>query len=131
MDPSQLPDSATSFFESIGITQELFEEAYKTLTKKTSVVLKRRPCDVWVNQYNRDLLRCWNANMDIQFVVDAYSCIVYIVLSISKSEREMGLLLQCAQKEALSDTNMDAKKALKQLGSVYFFDREVSAQESL
>ncbi len=58
------------------------------MTKKTNVVLKRKPSDVWVNQYNKDLLRCWNANMDIQFVVDAYSCIVYIISYISKAERE-------------------------------------------
>ncbi|XP_070566454.1 uncharacterized protein [Ptychodera flava] len=88
---AQLPE--VSLFTSIGLTQDLFERACSVLTKKTSVVLKRESSDVWVNQYNEDLLRCWNGNMDIQFVVDAYSCIVYIISYISKAEREMGLLL--------------------------------------
>ncbi len=124
-------DSVKSMFASIGINQEIFECAYNKMTKKTSVVLKRKPSDVWVNQYNKDLLRCWNANMDIQFVVDAYSCIVYIISYISKAEREMGLLLSNAQKEAQKQGNMDAKHALRKLGSVFLHNREVSAQESI
>ncbi|KAL6455400.1 hypothetical protein MHYP_G00361440 [Metynnis hypsauchen] len=124
-------DSVDAFFASLGINQEIFEDAYLRMTRKTSVVLKRTPCDVWVNQYNRDLLRCWNANMDIQFVVDAYSCIVYIISYISKTEREMGLLLSCAQKEASKQGNVDAKQALQKVGSVFLHNREVSAQESV
>nr|XP_021334689.1 uncharacterized protein LOC110440049 [Danio rerio]XP_021334690.1 uncharacterized protein LOC110440049 [Danio rerio] len=126
-----LYESTDAFFTSIGINQEIFEAAYNKMTKKTTVVLKRKPADVWVNQYNPDLLRCWNANMDIQFVVDAYSCIVYIISYISKAEREMGLLLANAQKEAHKQGNMDAKQALRKLGSVFLHNREVSAQESV
>ncbi|XP_056598318.1 uncharacterized protein LOC130416992 [Triplophysa dalaica] len=124
-------DSVDSMFAYLGINQEIFEAAYNKLTKKTSVLLKRKPSDVWVNQYNPDLLRCWNANMDIQFVVDAYSCVVYIISYISKAEREMGLLLANAQKEAHSQGNMDARQALRKLGSVFLHNREVSAQESI
>ncbi|XP_072565310.1 uncharacterized protein [Paramormyrops kingsleyae] len=131
LNPEANYDSVDSLFSTIGISQEIFEAAYSRITKKTTIVLKRRPCEVWVNQYNRHLLRCWNANMDIQFVVDAYSCIVYIISYISKAEREMGLLLANAQKEATQQGNLDAKEALRQLGSVFLHNREVSAQESV
>ncbi|KAL7863388.1 hypothetical protein SRHO_G00123720 [Serrasalmus rhombeus] len=46
-------------------------------------------------------------------------------------EREMGLLLSCAQKEASKQGNVDAKQALRKLGSVFLHNREVSAQESV
>ncbi|XP_076870505.1 uncharacterized protein LOC143521483 isoform X1 [Brachyhypopomus gauderio] len=124
-------ESADDLFASLGINQETFEAAYQTISKKNSVVLKRKPCDAWVNQYNRHLLNAWNANMDIQFVIDAYSCIVYIISYISKAEREMGLLLSHAQKEAAQQGNLDAKQALRKLGSVFLHNREVSAQESV
>lgn len=65
IDTSQTFASADSLFDAIGISQELFEEAYKRISKKMRVVLKRRPCDVWVNHYSRDLLLCWNTNMSI------------------------------------------------------------------
>ncbi|XP_071104737.1 uncharacterized protein [Haliotis cracherodii] len=123
-------ESVDALFTAVGISQDMFEIACAILSTKTNVVLKRKPNDVWVNQYNADLLRCWNANMDIQYVVDAYSCVVYIISYISKAEREMGLLLNQAQKEANKD-NTDAKSALKKIGAVYLHNREVSAQEAV
>ncbi|XP_029976984.1 uncharacterized protein LOC115409845 isoform X4 [Salarias fasciatus] len=124
-------DSVDALFSSMGIDQSVFEKAMQLTTKKTSVVLKRNVDDVWVNQYNKDLLRCWNANLDIQFVCDAYACVVYIISYISKAEREMGLLLKHAQNEVKTKENVDAKQALNKLGSVFLHNREVSAQESV
>lgn len=43
----------------------------------------------------------------------------------------MVLLLANAQKEAQKQGNMDAKQALKKLGSVFLHNREISAQESV
>lgn len=56
--------------------------------------------------------------MDIQYVVDANSCIVHIIPYVSKAEREMGILLEHAHKEASNDRwpKKDAKEALKKLG---------------
>lgn len=92
-------DNVDALFDSISINQWMFESAYQATTHKQSVILKRNTTDVWVNQYNQDLLRCWDANMDIQFVCDAYACVVYIIFYISKAEREMGLLLKHAENE--------------------------------
>ncbi|XP_026187397.1 uncharacterized protein LOC113145179 [Mastacembelus armatus] len=123
-------DSVQSLFASVGITQSIFEHAYKRLGGHTHIVLKREVNEVWVNQYNKHLLKCWNANMDIQFVVDALACIVYIVSYISKAEREIGLLLGNAHKEA-SKGNASAQEAMKKIGSVYLHNRDVSAQEAV
>ncbi len=50
--------------------------------------------------------------MDIQFIVDAYSRVVYIISYAFKSERKMGLLLDQAQKEAMNG-NLHAKESVK------------------
>ena len=94
-------------------------------------MLKRQISEVWINHYSKPLLKCWNANMDIQYVVDAYACVVYIISYISKAEREMGLLLGNAHKEASKEGNLSAKEALKKLGSVYLHHRDVCAQEAV
>nr|XP_055075157.1 uncharacterized protein LOC129454640 [Misgurnus anguillicaudatus] len=122
--------STDAFFQSIGIDQAVFEKAYKKCSKKKSVVLKRNPKDVWVNQYNKHLIRAWQGNMDIQYVTDAYSVVVYIISYITKAEQEMGLLLQRAQNEAMNG-NVEARSALKMLGSIYLHNREISAQEAV
>ncbi|KAK6168643.1 hypothetical protein SNE40_019835 [Patella caerulea] len=121
--------SIDELYNDLGMTQELFQKACEVLSKKNNVILKRNPKDVWINPYNPNLLRAWDANMDIQYVFDAYSCIVYIVSYISKSEREMGLVLSDAQEEAKGG-NLTAKESLKKISSTYLHCREVSAQES-
>ena len=95
------------------------------------MVLKRDVNEACINQYSKSLLKCWDANMDIQYVVDAYACVVYIISYISKSEREMGLLLSNAQREASKEGNVSAKEALKNLGTVFLHNRDVSAQEAV
>ncbi|TKS65165.1 ATP-dependent DNA helicase PIF1 [Collichthys lucidus] len=113
------------------VSQGRFEAAYDRCATKTQVVLERQANAVWINRYSKPLLKCWNANIDIQFVVDAYACVVYIISYISKAEKEMGLLLQCAQREAAKEGNKDAKESLKNLGSVYLHNRDVCAQEAV
>ena len=43
----------------------------------------------------------------------------------------MGLLLQNEQREATTQDNVNAKEALKNLGSVYFHNRDVCTQEAV
>lgn len=74
-------------FQFVGINQAVFEKAYKICSKKKNVVLKQSPNDIWVNQYSQHLLRAWQGNMDIQYVTDAYSVVVYIISYINKVEQ--------------------------------------------
>ncbi|XP_062606605.1 uncharacterized protein LOC134268370 [Saccostrea cucullata] len=117
-------------FSNIHLTQDLYEIAHKILSTKTSTVLRRNPDEMWTNQYNPCLLRCWDANMDIQYVLDPFSCIVYIISYISKSEREMGMLLKQTQIEAI-EGNLSARQTMRSIGSAYLNQREVSAQEAV
>ncbi|XP_057716041.1 uncharacterized protein LOC130931338 [Corythoichthys intestinalis] len=129
-DETKMFESVEHLFQSVGVSQKGFEEAYKSCARGTQIVMKRQMKEVWINQYSKALLKCWNANMDIQFVADAYACVVYIISYISKAEREMGLLLGNAQREAAGG-NVSAKEALKNLGSVYLHNRDVCAQEAV
>ena len=57
----------------------------------------------------KDLVHVWNANHDIQYVLDPYSCVVYICDYLTKSNKGMSKLLEQAAKEA-KQGNMDLKK---------------------
>ena len=92
-------------------------------------MLRCKPSDIWINQYNPDLLKYWNANMDIQCITDAYSCVMYIISYISKAEREMGVVLENVRKET-AEGNYDAQQAMNKIGGAYFQQHEVSAQEA-
>ena len=122
--------SCKELLGNLGIDQSKYEEAHKILSTRQSVILKRDPTEVWINQYNPHLLRCWDANMDIQFVLDPFSCIVYIISYISKAEREMGMLLRQTKIEA-EEGNMNARQTMKAIGSAYLHNREVGVQEAV
>lgn len=128
----QLEEGTTTedLLDSLQLTQDIYEKAHNVVTSKQTVVLKRNPNELWINQYNPYLLKCWDANLDIQFVLDPFSCIVYVVSYISKAEREMGMLLKQTKIEA-AEGNMNAKQTMKKIGSAYLTHREVSVQEAV
>ncbi|KAK3088416.1 hypothetical protein FSP39_018892 [Pinctada imbricata] len=114
----------------IGINHSTYEQAQLIVASRQGIVLKRNPDEVWINQYNPTLLKCWDANMDIQFVLDPFSCIVYIISYISKSEREMGMILRQTKIES-EEGNLNAHQTMKAIGSAYLHHREVGVQEAV
>jgi hypothetical protein len=127
-------DNDDSDFEQIlratQITQSEFEEILADVAKRKTMYLKRRIQDQWINNYNPHLIRCWNGNMDIQYCLDPFSAVVYMLSYLTKSEREMGDLLKNAQREA-REGNMDAVSELRKLGSVYLQHREISVMNAV
>ncbi|KAI8498196.1 hypothetical protein Bbelb_241400 [Branchiostoma belcheri] len=122
--------STDDLLKEVKITTAQFCVAMNTMANRKQIMLRREPKDMWVNNYNPHLLRAWNANMDIQYVLDAYSCVKYIVSYISKAEREMGKLLKQAHKEA-REGNEDVVTEMRKVGHAYIHHREVSAQEAV
>ncbi|XP_071131126.1 reticulocyte-binding protein homolog 2a-like [Mytilus edulis] len=108
----------SEIFKKIGLTQESFETYYRFITNRNTVVLKRQSNEIYTNQYNPHLLRAWDANMDIQYILDAFSCVVYIISYISKAERELGLLLQQTKNEA-EEGNLNAQQTMQKVGTSY------------
>ena len=86
--------------------------------------------DLFFKVMGSKLQEAWDANMVLQFVVDAYACIKYIVSYISKKESEEGELLKAAQKEA-REGNADAVTELRQIGKAYLSNREISIMEAV
>ena len=116
--------------EAANISQDELEDNLATCTNRQTIYYKRRIDEQWINNYNPHLIRAWNGNMDIQYVMDPYSCVMYIVSYISKSEREMGDLLRNAQREA-SEGNDAAISQLRKLGSLCIHHREISVMGSI
>ena len=93
-----------------------------------SVILKRQPYERNVNCYSPVVLKAWQANMDIQYVINAYACVMYIASYVLKAEKGMGELLKQAAKEIQQG---HTRQQLNKLGSVFLTNREVSAQEAV
>ena len=50
------------------------------------MLLKRNPDECKINNYNSAVMFAWQANMDIQYVLNAYACVVYVASYIMKTE---------------------------------------------
>ena len=113
----------------IGMSEEEYIKCIRASLKGPKMFLKRNPSEMRVNYYNPALLKAWNANLDIQFVLDPYACATYIVTYISKSQRGISAMLDKASQEA-AEGNMDLKRQVRHIGNKFLNFVEVSAQEA-
>lgn len=63
--------------------------------------------------------------MDIQFVLDVYTCAMYIVSYISKAQKGMSQLLQQACEEAKKG-NCSIKQQVRDIGNKFLNSVEIS-----
>ena len=110
------------------VSMDEYMEALQISKRGNTVVLKRTPQEMNINCYNPAVLRAWKANMDIQYILDAYACVMYVTSYMMKSERAMGELLKHVSQECRGD---DIRNQLRKLGSVFLNHREVSSQEAV
>ncbi len=92
------------------------------------VVLKREPKDCFVNPYNPDILLNWEANIDVQYVLDAYSCIMYLVSYVLKDEKSLSDMLRRVSKENKNET---IRKQMNVIGSKFLGTREMPIQKAI
>ena len=110
------------------VTLDDYTKALSISKSGQSIILKRQPSERNVNCYSPAVLKTWQANMDIQYVTNAYACVMYIASYVLKAEKGMGELLKQAAKE-LQQGN--TRQQLNKLGSVFLTNREISAQEAV
>ena len=77
----------------------------------------------------RHLLHAWQANHDVQYIMDPYACAMYVVAYMSKSQKGMSQLLDQACKEA-KEGNMHLRDSVKHIGNKFLNSVEISAQEA-
>ncbi len=120
--------SLSELLDKAEVTEQEYVDALELSTNSNVVVLKREPSDCCINNYNPSVMLAWQANMDIQFVLNAYACVMYVASYIMKTERSMGELLKRVAAEARTD---ELKTQLRKVGSAFLTHREVSAQEAV
>ena len=105
-----------------------YEMALNTTSKGSKIVIRRDPCDCNINNYNPSILLAWQANMDIQYVMDAYACVMYVASYMMKHEKSMSELLRTVANEVRTQ---EINKQLRKVGTTFLTHREVSAQEAV
>ncbi|MEW8547603.1 MAG: AAA family ATPase [Candidatus Thiodiazotropha sp.] len=100
----------------------------KTKQGRPSVVIKRKPNEGFINNYNPHILQAWQANMDIQFVDHVQACVMYVSSYISKPEKTLGDVLKSVSKTC---EPQGPKRMMETVAKKFLSHREVSAQEAV
>ena len=81
----------------------------------------------FINNYSPQMILAWNANMDIQLVVDPYAVISYIASYMNKTDTQITPFLR----EALYNAaGKETKEKLRVLKDAYITHRQVGASEA-
>ena len=110
------------------ITEDQYLDNLKVTCHGKSIILKRSPSDVFTNGCNQEILHIWHANIDFQYVLDAYSTVMYVVGYMMKSVKAMGELLKCVAKECQSE---EISMQLKKIATAFIGNRVVTMLESV
>ena len=106
----------------LNIDGKKYEEALAMSERGKQVILKRKPKECFINNYNKRFLDVYQANMDIQFCMDSYAVVTYVCDYWSKDETGMTDFLKQALKEAKS---LENKELLSHLKRTYMAKRQI------
>ena len=116
------------FLAKVGVKESDYLFYINLIHKTRTLVLKRSVKERYINNYNKEMLKAWNANMDIQIALDPFAIITYIINYWSKVENGMTQFL----KEALdASADKDVLGKLRALQSAYFTHRQMGASEAV
>lgn len=117
------------FLAKLGCTYDEYERILRSQLRTNKVFIKRSVKDTRINAFSPKILMSMQSNMDIQFVLDAFACVSYIVEYINKPGRGISKMMHaCLQ--SVRNGNYTILEQLKKLGSCLYNGTEISAQES-
>ena len=112
----------------LNMTEDQYIKAIRSSITRSQVYLKRNSREVGINCYNNDMLNLFEANMDIQFILNPYSCATYIINYISKVDTGLSKLLRETAND-MTDGNTSIKEKLRKIANVFINSNVMSAQE--
>ena len=89
-------------------------------------VLQRDIGEIWTNAYNKDWLRAWDGNMDLQVCLDFFAVITYILEYAFKPEPEESALRKLIEQ----DKDGDFKNRMKALAHLFQTRRQMGEAEA-
>ena len=91
------------------------------------VVLERDIDELYVNNYNEEMIRAWNGNMDLQPVIQFFQIITYITDFITKQDTGIMEIL----KEVLKDSDATGiKDKMKVVANCFLTHRQMGNAEA-
>ncbi|XP_047519209.1 uncharacterized protein LOC125059060 isoform X2 [Pieris napi] len=122
--------SMDDFLRDHSLTFDAYLDVVRSTLRRPTLLFKRNFDQLMTNTFNPYLAGEINSNIDIQFVLDDYSCAQYVVEYVNKSARGMGNLNRELAKMMQEHPDRDYTGQLKALSIKLLNAVEMSAQEA-
>ena len=112
-----------------GISYDKYIMAIKKAKRHGSAVLLQRDIDeIYVNNYNPEWLEAWDANLDIQPVLDFFAVITYVTDYWAKPDEGLTPILREAAKKLKSEP--EQKKRCQEMANTFMTNRQMGEAEA-
>ncbi|CAF4955944.1 unnamed protein product [Pieris macdunnoughi] len=118
------------FLEANSLTYASYLDIVRSTLRRPTLLFRRNFDELMTNTFNPYLAGQLNSNIDIQFILDEYSCAEFVVEYVNKSARGMSNLRYELTKMMQKHPEQDYTGQLKALSIKLLNAIEISAQEA-
>ena len=125
--PKCIKDRITELCLKANVTYDEYMKALSVSKLGYKVVQQRDLDEIYVNSYNVEWLRAWNANMDLQVCLDFFGVITYITDYYSKDSSGTMRVINDALKQ---NECKDVKDQMQLISNTFMTHREMGEAEA-
>ena len=111
-----------------GVSYQDYIEALEMTSTGYKVVLARDIDELQINPFNKEMLRAWNGNMDLQPVLDFFAVVTYVADYYAKDDTGMMELIKAATEDS---STKDVKDKMKQIANIFQMTRQIGEAEAV
>lgn len=124
---AELTCSLDDFLSQQKLTYARYLKALRSSIDRPTIFHKRLLKDNMVNAYNVNMLNIWEANIDVQFILNPHAAAMYVASYIMKGQKGMSNLLR----NVASGSFRNSAELVRKTGSTWINSSEISAQEAV
>lgn len=123
-------DTLQQFLDECKCTYDYYLDVIRASISRPTVLVKRSMTELWTNTFNPWIANVLRSNMDLQFILEEYSCAAYVVEYVNKSNRGISSLHRDLVKLQEEFPDQDYNSLLKKISIKMLNSVEMSAQEA-
>ena len=110
-----------------GFSEERYILALRSGIHRPTVFHQRKLKHLMVNAFNPDMLNIWQANIDIQHILNPWAATMYVASYISKSQRGLSSLMKAVSAGEFAN----GAELVRRAGKAWINTSEISVQEAV
>ncbi|XP_029708282.2 uncharacterized protein LOC109400233 [Aedes albopictus] len=123
-------ETFAEFLHGCKCTIESYLDIIRASIKRPTVLIKRSMTELWTNPFNPWIANILQSNMDLQFILEEFSCAAYVVEYVNKANRGISSLHRDLVQLSEQFPDCDHLSLLKKVGLKMLNSVEMSAQEA-